>query len=423
MGAVRDLVNKADMIEEARNAGLFAGELSMDDLIASMPPELRRVAAAQDSGIDRAGKVVFDALALWMRKPMGKLYAAEDTFFKYLIYRDARASGLAPDAAVEHANRYIFSYDDLPAGARRVRDYAIPFFAWSYKAVPALLHTALVYPWRFAAPAAVLHGMNAVAYALAAGDDEDDWWEMLQKGRKLQKQERAYLPEHMAGRGMLGNPKAIRLGTDSTTGLPLFLDAARLVPGGDMLDMENQAGGLNIPAPLMPNHPILGTFASMLANRDMFFGGDIVDRNDSAAEAWEKRAKWMAGQLLPAVSPGSYHSQRLLNAWANYIDTTIETPLGDFTGVGRDGLPVQPKYAAMQTIGIKARPVDLDLEQERKQARERGMVRSMVAEVRSMQRQYQRGAASRRMLDDKRQKEMGKIRTLRERKVEDDSEE
>ena len=413
--AVRDLVNDAPMVDEARKVGLFTGSFTKEEMVQAMPPELQKLMDMEEGKARKAGKQVMNAMTFWLRKPLRDAYEFEDSFFKYLIYRDARQQGMSPEAATDYALRYIFTYDDLPSGARKVRDFAIPFFSWTYKAAPALLHTAMVYPWRFLAPAAVLNGINLVAYALAAGDEDDNWLEKIAKGRELEKEEREALPERTAGTGLLLNPKTIRLGTDSVTGNPVFLDASRVVPGGDMFDMVNQAGGIALPAPLMPNHPVLSAFSAMIANKEMFFGRDIVDRNDTGLEAAEKRAKWMAGFLLPAVAPGGYHSQRIADAAANAMDTVITVPgLGEFTGVDRSGLPVQPKYAAMQTLGIKARPTDLELEAQRKRAQEAALINSIAAEVRSMARLYQRGAVSDEMMERTREKAREKIERVRE---------
>lgn len=415
VGAARDLVNDVPMVEEAREAGLFTGSFTKEELMQNMPPELQKMMQMEDSKLQKAGRQVMNAFTFWLRKPLQNAYEFEDTYFKYLIYRDARQQGMSPEAATDYALKYIFTYDDLPSGARKVRDFAIPFFSWTYKAMPALLHTAMVYPWRFLAPAAMLNGINLVAYALAAGDDDDDWLEKMAKGRELEKEEREALPEKARGTGMLLNPKTIRLGTDSVTGNPVFLDASRVVPGGDMFDMENQAGGLPIPAPLMPNHPVLSAFSAMIANKELFMGREVVDKNDTGLEAAEKRAKWMAGFMLPAVAPGGYHSQRILDATANAMDTVIQTPLGEFTGVDKSGLPVQPKYAAMQTLGIKARPVDLELEASRRKAQESALVNSIAAEVRSMGRLYQRGAVSDDMMERTREKAREKIDRVRDK--------
>lgn len=415
VGAARDLVNDVPMVEEAREAGLFTGSFTKEELMQNMPPELQKMMQMEEGKLRKSGRQVMNALTFWLRKPLQNAYEFEDTYFKYLIYRDARQQGMSPEDATDYALKYIFTYDDLPSGARKVRDFAIPFFSWSYKAIPALLHTAMVYPWRFLAPAAMINGINLVAYALAAGDDDDNWLEKMAKGRELEKEEREALPDRMKGTGMLLNPKSIRLGTDSVTGNPVFLDASRVVPGGDMFDMENQAGGLPIPAPFMPNHPVLSAFSAMIANKELFMGKEVVDKNDTGLEAAEKRAKWMAGFMLPAVAPGGYHSQRILDATANAMDTVIQTPLGEFTGVDKSGLPVQPKYAAMQTLGIKARPVDLELEASRRKAQESALVNSIAAEVRSMGRLYQRGAVSDDMMERTREKAREKIDRVRDK--------
>ncbi|MFM8899145.1 MAG: hypothetical protein ACKOF9_04245 [Burkholderiales bacterium] len=432
VAAVRDLKTGAPMVAEARKAGLFAGSFSQEEFAQAMPKELQDLMKLDESRARRATNQVMNALAMGMRQNLRNAYEFEDSFFKYLIYSDARNQGLSPDDAVDYATRYIFTYDDLPKGARNVRDYGLPFFAWTYKAIPALLHTAAVYPWRMAAPAAVLWGINAIGYAMAAADEDDDWMDIVMdmagrakdalpgvqaeyKSKALEKAERDALPERMQGSSAIGTPKTIRLGYDEKTGLPIFLDASRVVPGGDMFDLNNQAGGMPVPAPFMPSHPVLSTFTALFANRDMFSGREVTDKNDTAAEAAAKRAKWMAGQLLPAISLGGYHSQRVADAIANATDSVIETPLGDFTGVDRSGLPVQPKYAAMQTLGIKARPVDLELEQERKEAREASLIRSITAEVRSLARMHDKGAASDRALSEAVRKAEDKIERIEQK--------
>ncbi len=414
LAAVRDLVKGDDKVEAARKAGLFTGSFTKEELVQSMPPELQKLMNLPEGAARKAGRQVMNAITLWLRQPMRAAYEAEDTFFKYLIWRDARQRGMSDEEAADYALRYIFTYDDLPAGARKVRDFAIPFFAWTYKAIPALLHTAMVYPWRFLAPAAALHGINLAAYALAAGDEDDDWLEKIAKGRELEAEEREVLPDRMKGLSALGNPKHVRLGTDSLTGNPIFLDVSRVIPGGDMFDMENQAGGLPIPAPLMPNHPVLTVFSAMVVNKEMWMGKEVVDENDTAGEAAAKRARWMAGFLLPAVSPGGYHSQRILDATAAAADTVISTPLGDFTGIDRGGQPVQPKYAAMQTVGIKARPIDLELEGDRRRADDSRLAKSIAAEVRSLARLHQRGAISDRAFEEGTERAREKMDRMRE---------
>lgn len=417
IAAARDFVKKTPMLQEAKDNGLFLGTLSDTELMNSMPEELRILAQKQESTTLKVARTGFDILTMFLRKPMGAAYQAEDTFFRYLIYKDARERGTEPQDAVDYAQRYIFTYDDLPKGARRVRDFGIPFFSYTYKAAPALLHTLLTHPVRMAAPAAVLWGINAAAYAIATGDDDDDWTESLQKylndpahrarAREKEKLEREYLPPWNKGTTALMTPKMIRLGMDEVTKLPLFIDVSRIIPGGDMFDVSPNAGGIPLPQPITPSHPLFTTAVAMLGNKDLFRGKDLVDKNDTKGEAAEKRAEWLWTQLAPAVAAGSYHWERGMNALAQATGKELtwmpDVLGGDATGIGKDGLPVQPKYAAMQTFGIKVRPLDLDTSAAIDKNMQRKLMRDIDTEMSALRRLESKGAISPRAVDKARE--------------------
>lgn len=414
LAAMKDFATKSAALMEAKEAGLFLGTMSEAELLNTLPPELQALAKQADSTAARGVKWVYNAMSYFLRRPMGIAYQAEDTFFRYLLYKEARGRGMPANDAVDYAQRYIFTYDDLPKGARMVRDFAVPFFAYTYKAVPALLHTALTYPHRFAAPAAVLWMANAAAYAIAAGSDDDDsWQEALRKYltddafrakvREKEKLEREHLPPWMKGTTSLMSPKAIRLGMDELTKLPLFIDVSRIVPGGDIFDVSPNAGGLPIPQPITPSHPLFTTAVAMLGNKDLFFGKDIVDSNDTRGEATEKRSKWLWQQVMPAITAGNYHWDRTMNAIAQASGGEIKWLPEDlaekYTGVGRDGLPVQPKLAAAQTFGIKVRPIDLEKSADISEGQTKKMISQIEAEMRSLRRLNDMGAISDRVYD------------------------
>jgi hypothetical protein len=402
MAATRDIVKDAPMLQEAKDAGLWLGTMTQAELVDMLPDELKALAAKSESKAGKAVDSVWNAMAFWLRKPLGKAYEAEDLFFRYLIYRDARQRGVSPTEAVEYAQKYIFTYDDLPKTARRVRDFALPFFAYTYKVVPTLAQTALEHPWRLAAPAAVLYTVNAMMYAFAAGADEDDWMEVIkrymtdadfrEKARQLEKDERVNLPPWMKGATAIGTPKTIRLGTDEATDLPVFLDVARIFPGGDLFDAHNNAGGVPLLAPITPNHPILTSAAALLFNKDTFRGTEIVKASDTDAEAAAKRAKWAYQQIAPAIAIGNGHFDRAMNVIANATGEPVNLFFTEYTGIGRDGMPVQAGYAAMQTVGIKARPIDLETSAAIQKAQENKLVREIEAEIRSTQRLERKGA-------------------------------
>jgi len=402
IGTIRDLVKGHPMIEEAKGVGLFGGTFNRADLLNDMPEQLKVLATASESKAAQGVDAVWNALSFWLRKPAGKAYEAEDLFFRYLIYREARQRGLGPDDAVDYAQKYIFTYDDLPSGARKLRDYALPFFSYTYKVVPTLAQTALEQPWRYAAPAAALYTVNAMMYAMAAslgGGEDEDWWEVVrryvtdpefrERARELEKDQRKNLPPWMKGASAtLGTPKAIRMGMDDVTNLPLFLDVSRVFPGGDLLDAHSNAGGIPLLQPLTPSSPILNVVGAMLWNKDPFYGKEIVEKNDTSAEAAAKRGKWMWQQFTPAVAVGNYHWDRALNVIANQVGE----PVLGYTGVGKDGLPVQAKYAIAQTVGIKIRPVDLDLSEKFEAADRRKLIQGLEAEVKRVNRLENKGA-------------------------------
>jgi hypothetical protein len=76
---------------------------------------------------------------------------------------------------------------------------------------------------------------------------------------------------------------------------------------------------------------------------------------------------------------------------------------GDATGVGRDGLPVQPKWAAAQTFGIKVRPIDLDTSEAIDRSLQRKMLRDIDTEMKALQRLNAKGAVSDRAFDKARE--------------------
>ena len=83
-----------------------------------------------------------------------------------------------------------------------------------------------------------------------------------------------------------------------------------------MFDVSPNAGGLPIPQPFTPSHPIFTTLVGMLANKDLYFGKELVDANDTRGEATQKRLAWLWKQMSPAIAINNYHWERGMNALA-----------------------------------------------------------------------------------------------------------
>jgi hypothetical protein len=430
VGAISDLVRGKDMVQEASDAGLFGGTFNRAELMKVLPEELKAMAQMTESAVGRNVDRLWNALSLFLRKPMGTAYEAEDQFFRYLIYRDARNRGLNVDDSVDYAQKYIFTYDDLPKAARIIRDMPVglPFFSYTFKAIPALANTALEHPFRYAAPAVALYTVNAIMYAMAAslgGDEDEDWWTIIRrymtdeefrnKAKEMEKQERQFLPDWMKGASLsLGTEKAIRLGTDDLTNLPMFLDVSRIFPGGDLFDAHNNAGGIPLLAPLTPNNPVLTSAAALLFNKDTFRNKDIVLKTDTDAEAAQKRLAWTWKQVSPAIAVGNIHFERAMNVIANSTGQPVNVGLAEYTGIGADGLPIQPKYAVMQTVGIKARPIDLDTSEKIQASQTKAMIRDLDTQIRKLRRLEGKGAISSETAEREKEKLRQKKQFLKE---------
>ena len=430
VGAIADLVQGKDMVQEASDAGLFGGTFNRAELMKVLPEELKAMAQMTESVVGRNVDRLWNALSLFLRKPMGAAYDAEDQFFRYLIYRDARNRGLDVDDAVDYAQKYIFTYDDLPKAARIIRDMPVglPFFSYTFKAIPALANTALEHPFRYAAPAIALYTANALMYAMAAslgGGEDEDWWTVIRrymtdeefrnKTKEMEKQERQFLPEWMKGASLsLGTEKTIRLGMDDLTNLPVFLDVSRIFPGGDLFDAHNNAGGIPLLAPLTPNNPVLTSAAAMLFNKDTFRNKDIVLKTDTDAEAAQKRLAWTWKQVSPAIAVGNTHFERAMNVIANSTGQPVNVGLAEYTGIGPDGLPIQSKYAAMQTVGIKARPIDLDTSEQIQASQTKAMIRDLDTQIRKLKRLEGKGAITPESAEREREKLKQKKQFLKE---------
>jgi len=426
-GAVKDLATSAPMVKEARDAGLFLGSLTDAELEKILPPELHALLRKADSGGIKALKFADALLTFGLRGKMSQAYEFGDRFYKYMLYVDARKGGATPDEAVDHATKYIFTYDDLPKTARTVRDLGLPFFAYTYKAIPALADTALSRPDRFLAPAAIIFMANAIGYAVASAGDDDGWMEIARKyatdaefraaaDAKAEEEYKA-LPEWMKGRSALGTKKQIRLHTDDQTGNPVFLDVSRFIPGGDLFDINANAGGIPWLQPIVPSNPLLSIYSSMFDNKDPFFGKDLVAKSDTRGEAAAKRADYLWKLASPAVAVGNNMWDKAVGVAANLYGDEIpylpDAIGGGNTGVGKDGQAIQPKYALPQMVGLKARPIDMDMAEAVDRSVKRKTLADLEAELRQARRQNNAGYLSDRLFEkrtDAIREKMGRVR-------------
>lgn len=363
VAALRDMYNDADMYREAQDVGLLTGSWSREEIAGMLPPEQRALLTASEGVARRALDTAFNVLSWGLRGKLRNAYEMEDAFFKYMLYRDARLRGVEPRDAADYALQYIPTYDDLPGGARAIRTL-VPFFSWTYKTIPVILASAFKYPWRYASVAGAIWAVNLMSYMVAAsesGGDDDDWLRLLARTWKGMHADQMSLEDYQKGWTIFFTPKFLRLGINGETGYPQYMNVSHMIPGGDMLDVENQAGGIPWPDFINPGSPLYALYVGLWFNRDTFTGKDITELGDTPGEKAKKWAGWSWRQLAPALAIGGYHWDRILNGVANATGKEISLPLlGDYTGKGRQGQAQSLGSAFKNLFGMKLRDEDFE---------------------------------------------------------------
>lgn len=374
-------------MEEGLAEGLLTGSFTQAELDKMLPPELQELANQSKAAPEAAMDALFNILTLGLRKHLGKAYEFEDVFFKVAIYLHARRAGLNAAESVDYALRFIPTYDDLPGGARALKNSVFPFFSWTYKAVPVMISQALAHPLRAAAVFGMAHVVNLYMYAMAAGDDDDDWWTKIQKGVSLYGLEQEMLPEYMQGYGLFGNPKFVRLWVDQGTGLPQFWNVSNAIPGGQFWDATNQSGGVPWPEMLTVGNPIWTIGLGLGQNRDTFTGRQVWEDYDSDMDKLYKGGSFLWRNIAPAVAPYNYHWDRLADAVAHTIGQPVNLGVHEYTGIGRAGQAQTMPSALLNTAGIKVRDVDFQREARSKINNLSYQNREIKAQIRRLQRQ------------------------------------
>lgn len=341
LGLVGEAVDSAGIRE------LFTGLNNTEDDAAITDSFFRRVLKRADRlALGVPGKISDVAQTL---------YRVEDEVFKMALYRMARSKGLSNVEARDYTLNFFFDYSEVPYGIKLLRDSSLlPFVSYTYKAIPAVLRGALTRPHRYLAVTGLMYALNAMSYAML-GDDADE------------EEERKYMPEYMKGMTSFGTPKLIRLPWNDSQGKPMFIDVYRWLPLGDFADVGNRTGGLPVPQFMNPNGPVVSTYNALVNNVDTFTGGKLTQDYMTDSEKTIVRAKWIAGQILPASvgMPFSYHSNNVMDGLKNQMEGTkfaeVLEDLG-WTGKTYRGEDKQLYRAALGAFGIKVRgekPEDL----------------------------------------------------------------
>ena len=401
--ALKDFRGRGKWTREAIGEGLLDGN-AVDELREWLPDPNEVLKHQGPRGIQAlfetaAAKAIGKYTgASWYRQHARNLYGAEDAFFKLLIFTHYRQRGMDAEAAAVEANRYIFDYRDLPPLVQRIRNYAIPFVSYTYKAIPAIVHAWLTRPWVMAKYAAIFNGLNALAYALGGDDDED--------------YERRMMPSYMQGWSPLGFPSHIRV-MDDRAGNPQFLNVGRLSPLGTLFQTTN-GEGFNLPQAFMPSHPLMQAVLTLGWNVDTLTGKDFFKPSDDTRDRAFKTARYLMQQFGPAMPlfPGSYGFDKLAQGVAGSFDAPVDIPeLGiSYTGQSKFGQEESLPRAVGQTVfGVNVRGFDPARAERMERLTVRKELQEITGNIRAIQRDGTIGPETKRARIEREQSKRAKL--------------
>ena len=274
----------AALLKEMQEHNLFIGTFRSADL-ASLRP-------VTEEGVDSLIDYIAKGYKVTESK-FARMYEAEEQWAKGAKYLyETRFLGVDPKKAAEDAMRSTFNYSDVTPFIKRTREawWGAPFVTFTYKAIPALLESAVKYPWRIMAVEGVIYGANMAA-TNALGIQDEEW-------KRLNKQ----LP------GFVSNGRYIPLPGRDSKGRIQWFDATYMLPWGLVYQMRQDykdQGGSRVPflGSMVMANPLVGTAAEIMHN-EKYNGEPIVYSFDTAPMAGARIMAHVYQQAMPGLMIG-----------------------------------------------------------------------------------------------------------------------
>jgi len=270
---------------------------------------------------------------------LGKVYQFNEEFFKTAKALHNLERGMDVKAAVDDAQTWLFDYSKTTPFINLVKDTAIPFVTFTYKALPAI------------AKAAAEHPVRLWKYPIALADMTEAAAEELDLSEKEWERARALLP------GYVRRGEFLLLPFKDQSGRLQFVDFTYIFPWGDIGEIGQQGLGR-----LMQN-PLVTLEEDLRRGRAAFNDQELWNHDDNTVTA---KDKFLAGfrhafrTLMPALMP----------PYGTSVDVMAKAIEGVPDWAGRQSSLPQ---AVLRTLaGIKVTPVDLSQQQRQAQADLRG---------------------------------------------------
>lgn len=321
------------------------------------------VDAAAQASMTKAGRLAAKGIEQVM-----DLYHSEDTVFRLAAFMKAKREGASDMEAGRAARQSFLDYQINAPWVQMMRQTAFPFIAFTYRAVPMLLHTIEKKPWKLLKLGLVLGAVNAIGYAMSGGDED---------------KERRLLPEEKAGRVLGGvAPKLIRMPWNhemkdtagNKTMAPVFLDIRRFIPLGDIVDMGQTHSAVPVLPMALPGGP-LAVLAELVANKSQFTGKEITQGTDTGMEKVGKVFDHLYKAFAPNLVglPGTYATKAVVDAGKGRTDSFGREQSLAMAGLSSVGvkLGAYPPDVARMNLGLDFKADRAEIERNmRRNARE-----------------------------------------------------
>lgn len=263
---------------------------------------------------------------------MLKAYQLEDQVFRMALYLRRRNQGATVDEAAIEARDQFLNYDIRAPWINVARTTVLPFIGYTYRAIPKIAQTMAERPWKVAKYIAIAQALNAMAYAVAPSDDDEE-------------DERNSMREDQQGNTWIMTPRMMRMPWLSESGDPVFLDIRRWIPAGDVFDLQG-----DIPSWLQIGGPLM-IGMELYLNKTAFTGQEIFN---PIADTFTERMAARADYLWKSYMPSAFW---IPNSW--YQDQLIRAVRGDaLQWNSRE--PYDAGAALLNSFGVKLAPQDVE---------------------------------------------------------------
>ena len=390
--AIREWAAKGDLYQEATVQGIFnVGYVAQELQRERITPILKAALAEAEADATKSSSMER------MLRVIGKLdqkfrdaYQFEDEIFRLASFMRDIDEGRPTSEAAERARDRFLNYDVRAPWPNFLRRTALPFFSYTYAFLPQLASVAVSRPWKIAKYFTIGYVMIAAAIELTDGDEE---------------RERAAFAERDLGYTWTGLPRMFRLPFTTSHGDPMYLDTARIMPGGGIMETDKGPStlfGVGIPEWLMLGGP-LAIAADLLWNRVAFSGEDIIDREiDTPVDQAVKQALYLWRAILPNAPwiPGSWSWKLLAQAASGERDLF--------------GRSYSMTTALIRQMGPKVKPHDPEYQIMLRSMEMQRKMRKHRANMRKAGRDFARQRIDREQLEGRVEKSVKAIKKLAE---------